>query len=57
MLRYGFVTNEHSADYSHYLYLTNLESTSTNVKYFISRHIFLPQVGRAAEIVLFLPPP
>ena len=49
-----FVTNEHSADYSHYLYLTNLESTSTNVKYFISRHIFLPQVGRAAEIVLFL---
>lgn len=49
-----FVTNVHSADYSHYLYLTNLESTSTNVKYFISRHIFLPQVGRAAEIVLFL---
>ena len=49
-----FVTNEHSADYSHYLDLTNLESTSTNVKYFISRHIFLPQVGRAAEIVLFL---
>ena len=49
-----FVTNEHSADYSHYLYLTNMESTSTNVKYFISRHIFLPQVGRAAEIVLFL---
>ena len=49
-----FVTNEHSTDYSHYLYLTNLESTSTNVKYFISRHIFLPQVGRAAEIVLFL---
>ena len=48
------LTNEHSADYSHYLYLTNLESTSTNVKYFISRHIFLPQVGRAAEIVLFL---
>lgn len=49
-----FVTNVHSADYSHYLYLTNLESTSTNVKCFISRHIFLPQVGRAAEIVLFL---
>lgn len=49
-----FVTNEHSADYCHYLDLTNLESTSTNVKYFISRHIFLPQVGRAAEIVLFL---
>ena len=49
-----FVTSEHSADYSHYLGLTNLESTSTNVKYFISRHIFLPQVGRAAEVVLFL---
>ena len=49
-----FVTHEHAADYSHYLDLTNLESTSTNVKYFISRHIFLPQVGRAAEIVLFL---
>ena len=49
-----FVTSEHSADYNHYLGLTNLESTSTNVKYFISRHIFLPQVGRAAEVVLFL---
>ena len=49
-----FVTSEHSADYSHYLGLTNLESTSTNVKYFISRYIFLPQVGRAAEVVLFL---
>ena len=49
-----FVTSEHAADYSHYLGLTNLESTSTNVKYFISRHIFLPQVGRAAEVVLFL---
>ena len=49
-----FVTSEHLADYSHYLGLTNLESTSTNVKYFISRYIFLPQVGRAAEVVLFL---
>ena len=49
-----FVTSEHSVDYSHYLGLTNLESTSTNVKYFISRYIFLPQVGRAAEVVLFL---
>ena len=57
MLRYGFVTNEHSADYSHYLYLTNLESTSTNRNYFFPRHISLPRVGRAAEIVLFLPPP
>ena len=49
-----FVTNEHLADYNRYLDLTNLESTSTNVKYFISRYIFLPQVGRAAEVVLFL---
>ena len=49
-----FVTSEHPGDYSHYLNLSEVESTSTTVKYFISRNIFLPQVGRAAEIVLFL---
>ena len=52
-----FVTSEHSSDYSRYLNLgmwNEIESTSTTVKYFIARNIFLPYVGRAAEIVLFL---
>lgn len=49
-----FVTSEHSADYTRFLNFSEMESTSTSVKYFISRHIFLPQVGRAAEIVMFL---
>ena len=49
-----FVTSEHSADYTRFLNFSDMESTSTSVKYFISRHIFLPQVGRAAEIVMFL---
>ena len=49
-----FVTSEHSADYTRFLNFSEMESTSTSVKYFISRNIFLPQVGRAAEIVMFL---
>ncbi len=52
-----FVASEHSSDYSKYLNLglfDEVESTSTTVKYFIARNIFLPYVGRAAEIVLFL---
>ena len=43
-----FVTSEHSADYTRFLNFSEMESTSTSVKYFISRNIFLPQVGRAA---------
>ncbi len=52
-----FVTSEHSSDYSHYLNIgmwNEVQPTSTNVKLFISRNIFVPYVGRAAEIVLFL---
>ena len=49
-----FVTSEHLADYSRFLHLGDADSTSTTVKYFISRNVFLPWVGRAAEIVLFL---
>ena len=49
-----FVTSEHLADYSRFLHLGDADSTSTTVKYYISRNIFLPWVGRAAEIVLFL---
>lgn len=52
-----FVTSEHSFDYSRFLNIgmgNEVEPTSTNVKFFISRNIFLPYVGRAAEIVLFL---
>ena len=49
-----FVTSEHMADYSRFLHLGDADSTSTTVKYYISRNIFLPWVGRAAEIVLFL---
>ena len=49
-----FVTSEHLADYSRFLHLGDAASTSTTVKYYISRNIFLPWVGRAAEIVLFL---
>lgn len=42
-----FVTSEHSSDYSRYLNLgmwNEIESTSTTVKYFIARNIFLPYV-------------
>ena len=52
-----FVTSEHQGDYSRFLHMSgwnDLGATSTNVKYFIARNIFLPCVGRAAEIVLFL---
>ena len=49
-----FVTSEHLADYSRFLHLGDADSTSTTVKHYISRNIFHPWVGRAAEIVLFL---
>lgn len=52
-----FVTSEHQTDYSQFLHMSawsHMGATSTSVKYFIARNIFLPYVGRAAEIVLFL---
>ena len=52
-----FVTSEHQTDYSRFLHMStwsHMGATSTSVKYFIARNIFLPYVGRAAEIVLFL---
>lgn len=52
-----FVTSEHSGDYSRFLNVgawNEVASTSVTVKQFIARNVFLPYVGRAAEIVLFL---
>ena len=52
-----FVTSQHAYEYSHYLHpedMGEIPSTSVTVKDFICRFIFLPYVGRAAEIVLFL---
>lgn len=50
-----FVTSQHAYEYSHYLHpedMGEIPSTSITVKNFIDRFIFLPYVGRAAEIVL-----
>lgn len=51
-----FVTSQHGDVYSLYRQATIVGDTSesTNVKYFIFGNIFLPYVGKAAEIVLFL---
>ncbi len=52
-----FVTNEHAYDFSKFLNRDSahvLPATSTTVKYFIAQKVFLPYVGKAAEIVLFL---
>ena len=52
-----FVTSQHAYEYSHYLHpedMGEIPSNSITVKNFIDRFIFLPYVGRAAEIVLFL---
>ena len=54
-----FVTSEHPSAYRDFLSFGpflegHATPTSTNVKYFIARKVFLPYVGRAAEIVLFL---
>ena len=52
-----FVTSQHAYEFSHYLHADELNvipANSVTVKHFISRFIFLPYVGRAAEIVLFL---
>lgn len=53
-----FVTSQHAYDFSHYLHsgdgMGEMPADSITVKNFISRFIFLPYVGKAAEIVLFL---
>lgn len=52
-----FVTSQHAYDFSHYLHADAwnvIPENSVTVKHFIARFIFLPYVGRAAEIVLFL---
>ena len=52
-----FVTSQHAYEFSHFLHpndLTEIPATSITVKNFIARYVFLPSVGKAAEIVLFL---
>ncbi len=52
-----FVTSQHAYEFSHFLHpegLGELPANSITVKNFIARYIFLPYVGKAAEIVLFL---
>ncbi len=52
-----FVTSQHAYEFSHFLHpdgLSEIPANSVTVKNFIARNIFLPYVGRAAEIVLFL---
>lgn len=51
-----FVTSQHAYEFSSYLHSQTpaIPESSATVKAFISRFIFLPYVGRAAEIVLFL---
>ena len=52
-----FVTSEHAYQFSHFLHPSEnvvLAPSSITVKHFIAHNIFLPYVGRAAEIVLFL---
>lgn len=47
-----FVMSQHYGEYSDFL--NSATSTSVVVKQFIAKRIFLPYVGEAAEIVLFL---
>ncbi len=47
-----FVASQHSAEYLSFL--DGVTSNSTAVKMYISQNIFLPYIGHAAEIVLFL---
>lgn len=52
-----FVMSQHAGEYSNFLggdTLKAIASTSVTVKQYIARYVFLPYVGRAAEIVLFL---
>ena len=47
-----FVMSQHNSEYL--VFLGKTLSTSTSVKHYIAQNIFLPYVGRAAEVVLFL---
>ncbi len=53
-----FVMSQHAGDYTDFLKggwkLGPLQSTSVTVKEYIAQYVFLPYVGHAAEIVLFL---
>lgn len=47
-----FVMSQHSADYTNFL--GGAAPASATVKYYIAHNVFLPYVGKASEIVLFL---
>ncbi|MBR0525070.1 MAG: sodium:proton antiporter [Prevotella sp.] len=47
-----FIMGQHAADYGSYL--SGMKATSVTAKHFIAGEIFLPYVGKASEIVLFL---
>ena len=47
-----FVMSQHNSEYL--VFLGKALSTSTSVKHYIAQNIFLPYVGRASEVVLFL---
>lgn len=47
-----FVMSQHSAEYTSFL--DGVMPNSTDVKLYIAKDIFLPYIGNAAEIVLFL---
>lgn len=50
-----FVTHQHGDFYSEWSKVVHYYgSDSVNVKYFIVNNVFLPYVGKAAEVVLFL---
>ncbi|MBQ0074455.1 MAG: sodium:proton antiporter [Prevotella sp.] len=47
-----FVMSQHSAEYTSFL--DGVKPNSTAVKVYIAKNVFLPYIGNAAEIVLFL---
>lgn len=47
-----FVMSQHPDEYTSFL--GGVTPNSTDVKYYIAREVFLPYIGHAAEIVLFL---
>jgi hypothetical protein len=47
-----FVGNLHANDYAEFL--NGIQPNSIAVKHYIAQNVFVPYVGRAAEIVLFL---
>lgn len=48
----SYVMSQHSGDY--FSFLHGATANSTAAKHYIARNVFVPWVGRAAEIVLFL---